>query len=370
MRWHRPREEHKRSWEKQLNRLNFKITNSTVVCSNHFTAGYYNSDCPIPSLNMKGYDNEDDSNKKRKAPLQRKPQEKKAKPSRHVTRDGTDYLPLEIPIVTPSPYNDHCYEIPSSIGCCARCEPISVCKSCAEKSKTILTLLETIKKQQCKIDSLFKGKKPFSINDVKENDKLMTFYTGLQSYSVFEWLYNRLMDKVPGMTYASYKKESSGKKRGPKRQLSGEEEMFLTLVRIRLGLLEEDLVFRFGVKAPFRVLQGHGVLFLPKNCSPLYIGQHKKKTNDTFQNVLPSGPVQFQYWTVQKGALKNQVLLKHKLRHGHPTNPKHLEKVNFYNSWWFGFLYFKGLWWISFRPAYCGGLWNFKSCQCWRSSNG
>lgn len=107
-------------------------------------------------------------------------------------------------------------------------------------------MLETIKKQQCEIDSL-KEKKPFSINDVKENDKLMTFYTGLQSYLVFEWLYNRLMDKVPGMTYTSYKKESSGKKRGPKRQLSGEEEMFLTLVRIRLGLLEEDLAFRFGM---------------------------------------------------------------------------------------------------------------------------
>jgi len=43
------------------------------------------------------------------------------------------------------------------------------------------------------------------------------------------------------------KQRSSGKKRGPKRVLSGREEMFLTLVRIRLGLVEEDLAFRFKV---------------------------------------------------------------------------------------------------------------------------
>lgn len=247
LRWHRPREEDKRSWEKQLNRLNFNITKSTVVCSNHFAAGYYNSECKVPTLYMKGYNNDSDS--KRKAPLQRETLQatKKMKPSRNIIRHGDDHILPKIPIIPP-PYDDHAYEIPNAKESCSRCYPRTICISCCEKSKTIQTLLETIKKQEHEIDSLKKEeKRHFSITEIKESDKLMLFYTGLQSYAVFKWLYERLKDKIPGITYTSYKKESSGKKRGPKRQLSGEEEMFMTLVRLRLGLLEDDLAYRFGM---------------------------------------------------------------------------------------------------------------------------
>ena len=51
LRWHRARAEDRKFWEKQINRRDFKVTASTVLCSNHFAAGYYNNDtCRIPTL--------------------------------------------------------------------------------------------------------------------------------------------------------------------------------------------------------------------------------------------------------------------------------------------------------------------------------
>lgn len=73
LRWHRARDTDKRAWEKQINRKDFKMTNSTVVCSNHFAAGYYNA-CNIPTLYLKGYT---ENSKKRKEP---KPSENQHQP--------------------------------------------------------------------------------------------------------------------------------------------------------------------------------------------------------------------------------------------------------------------------------------------------
>ena len=45
-----------RKWEKVLNRGgNFKMSMSTKVCSNHFAAGYWSSECRIPKICLKGY---------------------------------------------------------------------------------------------------------------------------------------------------------------------------------------------------------------------------------------------------------------------------------------------------------------------------
>jgi hypothetical protein len=70
------------------------------------------------------------------------------------------------------------------------------------------------------------GRKSFSINDIKINDKLVNLYTGLQSYAVFECLFNRLSERVHNLTYKNYKQPTSGMKRGPKTILSPEDEMF------------------------------------------------------------------------------------------------------------------------------------------------
>ena len=71
-------------------------------------------------------------------------------------------------------------------------------------------------------------------------------YTGLQNYDVFQWLYKRMKLKANNLNYSNSKNESkTGKKFGPKRKLNTRNDLFLTLVRLRLGLTELDLVFRF-----------------------------------------------------------------------------------------------------------------------------
>ena len=53
----------------------FKVNLSTKVCSNHFTAGYMSDVCSIPTLYLKGYDQGDGPNvKKRKSPTDRSSQ--------------------------------------------------------------------------------------------------------------------------------------------------------------------------------------------------------------------------------------------------------------------------------------------------------
>lgn len=44
------------SWARAINRDHFKVTTSMKVCSNHFEQGYRTSQCPTPTLYMKGYD--------------------------------------------------------------------------------------------------------------------------------------------------------------------------------------------------------------------------------------------------------------------------------------------------------------------------
>ena len=44
------------SWGKAIMRDKFKVTFSTKVCSNHFSAGYRHSECRTPTLYMKGYE--------------------------------------------------------------------------------------------------------------------------------------------------------------------------------------------------------------------------------------------------------------------------------------------------------------------------
>ena len=54
LRWHAA---HEKDRKLKINRKDFKVTPWTVVCSNHFTAGYYShAGCTIPTLFMKGYD--------------------------------------------------------------------------------------------------------------------------------------------------------------------------------------------------------------------------------------------------------------------------------------------------------------------------
>ena len=92
----------------------------------------------------------------------------------------------------------------------------------------------------------------FALEYIKENEKLFAFYTGLPSYQVFTMLFQYLRTKAEDMQYISqyghsHHADKFHSKPGKARMLSLEEEMFLTLVRLRLGLPSKDLSHRFGI---------------------------------------------------------------------------------------------------------------------------
>lgn len=87
----------------------------------------------------------------------------------------------------------------------------------------------------------------FEINDCKESDESMSFYTGFPSYAAMVLCFGTLKDKTENISYGSHER-SNFRKSGPKRKLSLWQEYTLVLLRLRLGLLiERDLADRFRV---------------------------------------------------------------------------------------------------------------------------
>ena len=98
----------------------------------------------------------------------------------------------------------------------------------------------------------------------RESD--VKFFTGLPSTKAFHCLFEHLLPKVQHMQYWRGAKQTereapkdpsdfqefagrSETRMGPPRKLSLEQEFLLTLMKLRLGLLTEDLAFRFNVSS-------------------------------------------------------------------------------------------------------------------------
>ena len=89
--------------------------------------------------------------------------------------------------------------------------------------------------------------------NLKNNDILIKFYTGPEDYKTFKTLFDSLGPALINLLYYCIKTDSERLssedviKRGPKRTNSPEQEFFLVLARLRLGLLEEDIATRAGL---------------------------------------------------------------------------------------------------------------------------
>jgi hypothetical protein len=85
--------------------------------------------------------------------------------------------------------------------------------------------------------------KLFLVENFKDNDADICFYTGFPSYAVFQECYH-FLDPVNNIVYHNTK----GQRRVVKdTKLMYEDQFFLTLVRLRLGLLVKDLSHRFKI---------------------------------------------------------------------------------------------------------------------------
>ena len=250
LRWHGPRSaEDAKIWQKMLNRGgNFKVKMSTKVCSNHFKAGYCSDVCPIPTLYLKGYDIS--SPTKRKAAVDRRQLVSPTpKIKRQVLRSGFDDENVEVNVMNTPSTMDHSYdEILNQTDGSARTNPSIQCENCLTKNSRIIELTNIIAYQEKKIQELQQkmklGKTRFTINDISHSDKLVNIYTGLQNAKLFEWVYNRILVNARNLSYYG---GTSIQKQRSSRKLDVKSTLLLVLVKVRLGLTDNDLAFRFDV---------------------------------------------------------------------------------------------------------------------------
>ena len=88
------------------------------------------------------------------------------------------------------------------------------------------------------------------LSHIKENDKKVCFYTCFPSYKALEACFLLLGSSVNRFCYSGQQQDKITSKRCRSRALLPLEEFFLMLVGLRLGLMEEDLAYRFGISQP------------------------------------------------------------------------------------------------------------------------
>lgn len=88
----------------------------------------------------------------------------------------------------------------------------------------------------------------FRLANIKNNDSLVCFYTGFSTFFALKYFYDFLGPAVNHLVYSQEGTRTDGEiKRCRPRALPPLEEFFMTMIRLRLGLLEQDLAHRFQV---------------------------------------------------------------------------------------------------------------------------
>ncbi|XP_057294552.1 uncharacterized protein LOC130623066 [Hydractinia symbiolongicarpus] len=107
----------------------------------------------------------------------------------------------------------------------------------------------------CKVKLLPRNKKqaPFSWKQIKSDDK-MNFYTGITSIKAFHTIFRLLYPYVQHMKYwhgsKQFRKKAKVRNvnwRFQPQKMTKKDEFLLTLMKLRLGLLNEDLADRFQI---------------------------------------------------------------------------------------------------------------------------
>ncbi|XP_066910973.1 uncharacterized protein [Clytia hemisphaerica] len=279
-------------WIQKMNRVkadksSWVPVESDRVCSVHFVDGFPTVKHPSPELEL-GYDPK--TVKSRRAIIKHDLPPKKP---RNTSNSDTDQLsPLTYPVVeqpmpssstsTPSDeippqqipsasLDTPTLEISNEPTPLMSAEPHlpqtfdetiekNECLDCKEKDKLINTyeikidrLTKAIKFLRSTNKKIRDSSKPFSLQDIKTDEK-MKFYTGIESILLFQAIFNLLEPYIPSMTYWRGPKKVVSTKvkrqifsRASSKKLNAKTEFLLTLMKLRLGLLTEDLADRFQI---------------------------------------------------------------------------------------------------------------------------
>ena len=121
------------------------------------------------------------------------------------------------------------------------------------KAEILINLQKKVGQLQKEIDEY--KQRQFTLEKFKDDNSAIQFYTGFPNYKALVAFHNYLQPKVAKLQYWGPKNvpdsrpyQGEGKKKpGPKRQLSSLTELFIVLVRLKVGLFVRDIADRFRI---------------------------------------------------------------------------------------------------------------------------
>ena len=153
----------------------------------------------------------------------------------------TDYCVLELPSETISS-SDH--NIGMDIACSSTTVNAPTGESQGLVHAALTARIEFLEAQNKSLtQQLATPKVLFRLANIKHNDILVRFYTGFPSYEILLFFYEFLGPAVHKLQYWGSKAVITHHKK----KLDPFDQLFLTLIKLRLNLKERDLSERFGI---------------------------------------------------------------------------------------------------------------------------
>lgn len=297
-------------------------TKSDRVCSEHFVDKLPTKENPDPSINL-GYDLKTNTKSRRRTLFRHPPPCKEDIPGPSTTVNS-DPCPIEtelfvntgpptqtindVEMMSPqflSPTSsEHSYAFTPSTRPCA---------SCLDKSNLITSLVGKIKaltvtqkRSKAKArDSAFKKSSNFTWTKIKTDQK-MNYYTGISSILLFNSIFMLLKPYLAKVRYwrgtkvaRSWSRVRRSFRVSSTKVLTHRDELLLTLMRLRLGLQNEDLADRFGISTTVcsstfitmirllsKLLGGALVVWLPREPIYQHMPEHFKKSGHSKCRVI------------------------------------------------------------------------------------
>ena len=280
-------------WAQLINRKcadnsNWLPKKDSRVCSDHFVDKLPTKLNPFPTVNL-GYTPVKEP-KARPPPRRRLYQQAQAENSVKIRKICTNTSSANVQNAS---FSDNSHEVPSvhnipnneaGVGTESTCSPTEsadetpvfqisdhsyacndqpmeiACGGCIDKSMKIEEMkkeLVKLREENSKLRAVIykKSRKPFNIDSVLKSDKKVKFYTGIPSVKVFMTIFTYIVSTFKQITYwkgpsrvvANPLPNKRTKNRFHTRSLSKKEELILTMMKLRLGILNQDLADRFGI---------------------------------------------------------------------------------------------------------------------------
>ena len=111
----------------------------------------------------------------------------------------------------------------------------------------LLARIEALEAENNRLRATPKPVHHFRIDDIKDDDCLVRFYTGFKSFVILMAFFEYLGPVVHELNYWGSKQKSALHQRHRSHKIDPLNQFFLLMIKLRLNLKLKDLAFRFGI---------------------------------------------------------------------------------------------------------------------------